>query len=285
MNILVSCNDNYVMPLKVMLHSFFESNPSPSAHHVYMLQSDLSPKGDEEVRSLVEGFGGEYHSIAVDSSPYEGADTRIHISKETYYRLLAASCLPSDVHRILWLDADLIVRKPLDPLFEVDLEGRWAAACGYGPLMQKLIHDNAVSIGLSDPDMYFNAGVMLYDLDKFRNQDFMAAQEEFFSKGRKLLFPGQDLVNTLFDGHVKMVDYRLYNSMIHCIDTDDDLHFAEENAAIVHFPGQAKPWKFSDIHFAEEWAGIFRRCYGEKAPLRRMSYFMLQAMFNKANRK
>lgn len=284
MNILVSCNDNYVMPLKVMLYSFFESNPSSEPHHIYMLHSDLSGQGDEAVRAMVEGLGGVYHSISVDPDSYSGADTRIHISKETYYRLLASEYLPSDVRRILWLDADMIVRKPLDALYDADLEGNWAAACGYGPLMQQLIHDNAESIGLSDPDMYFNAGVMLYDLDKCREVDFMAMQQEFFSKGLKLLFPGQDLVNTLFDGHVKMMDYRLYNSMIHCIDGEDDLAYAEENAAIVHYPGQAKPWKFNDIHFSGEWEKAFRRCFGEKAPLRRMSYFMLQAMFNKANK-
>lgn len=272
------------MPLKVMLFSFFESNPSSSAHHIYMLQSELSAPADDLLRTMVEGLGGVYHSIAVDAETYSGADTRIHISKETYYRLLAAKYLPEDVERILWLDADMIVRKPLDELYDVDLEGNWAAACGYGPLMQKLIHDNAVSLGLSDPDMYFNAGMMLYDLVQCRQADFSARQEAFFSEGRKLLFPGQDLVNTLFEGHVKMMDYRLYNSMIHCIDGEDDLRYAEENAAIIHFPGQAKPWKFNDIHFAGEWEQVFRRCFGPSAPLRRMSYFMLQAMFNKAKK-
>lgn len=284
MNILVSCNDTYVMPLKVMLYSFFESNRSSSPHHIYMLQSDLSPQGNESVGSMVASLGGVYHSIDVDSGSYANADTRIHISKETYYRLLAARYLPVEVKRVLWLDADMIVRKPLDELYGVDLEGKWTAACGYGPVMQGLIHDNAVTIGLSDPDMYFNAGVMLYDLDKCRAADFTSMQEAFLSEGRKLLFPGQDLVNKLFDGHVKMMDYRIFNSMIHCIDGEDDLHYAQDHAAIVHFPGQAKPWKFNDIHFAAEWEAVFRRCLGDDAPLRRMSYFALQAMFNKVKK-
>jgi len=282
MNVLASCNDNYAMPLKVMLFSFFESNPSSPAHHIYMFHSDLSASADESFRLMVENFGGTYHSITVDPDAYSGADTRIHISKETYYRLLASRYLPSEVDRILWLDADIIVRKPIDGLYNMDLGDNWAAACGYGPLMHRLIYDNAESLGMKDPDRYFNAGVMLFDLNKCREVDFASRQKDFFSKGRKLLFPGQDLVNTLFESHVKLVDYRIFNSMIHCIDGEDDLRYAEENAAIVHFPGQAKPWKFNDIHFAAEWEKTYRRCFGKDAPLRRISYFMLQAMFNKS---
>ena len=280
MNLLVSSNDAYLVPLKVMLHSFFTSNPSPIPHTVYMLHADLSERADGEVRSLVESFGGVYRSIPVDASAFEGAATRIHISRETYYRLLAAEYLPQEVDRVLWLDADLIVRKPLDGLYGLDLEGNWAAACSYGPQMLPLILRNAVSIGLSDPGSYFNAGVMLYDLGQCRKVDFAAARDAFFRVERKLLFPGQDLVNTLFDGHVRIVDWRVWNSMIHCIAGSEDLAYAREHAAIVHYPGQAKPWKFYDIHFADEWKRLFRECYGPDAPLRTMSYFALQALFN-----
>ena len=283
MNLLVSCNDHYLVPLQVMLHSFFESNPSSSPHRICLLHAGLSARADDQVRELVERHGGEYLSLAVDPTPFEGAATRIHISRETYYRLLAAGYLPQEMDRVLWLDADLIVRKPLDSLYRMDLEGNWAAACSYGSQMLPLILRNASALGLADPGKYFNAGVMLYDLDACRKVDFDTPREAFFRKDRHLLFPGQDLVNTLFEGHVKIVDYRIWNSMIHCIRGPEDLEYARAHAAIVHFPGQAKPWKFNDIHFADEWERQYRDCYGPDAPLRRMSYFALQALFNKQN--
>ena len=90
MNILVSCNDNYLMPLEVMLKSFFDSNPSLIPHQIYMLRSALSKEADDELRSVVTSLGGEYFSILVDSSVFDGADTKAYISKETYFRLMAA---------------------------------------------------------------------------------------------------------------------------------------------------------------------------------------------------
>lgn len=280
MNILISCDDNYLMPQKVALHSFFESNPSSCPHVVYMLRSNLSEGAEGELRSLVESFGSRYVSVAVDPKTFEGAGTKSYISIETYYRLLAAYYLPPEVDRVLWLDSDILVRKSLDDLYGMDFEGNWAIACSYGPKMLPLIRKNAVAIALSDPDKYFNAGVMLYDLEACRGADLASIQAEYLSKDRKLMFPGQDLVNNVFDGHVKIVDYRHWNSMIHCVADKVDLEYSKANAAIVHFPGRAKPWEFSDIHFADEWMDAFRRCNGENAVLDRMSYFGLVSSFS-----
>ena len=285
MNILVSCNDNYLMPLEVMLKSFFDSNPSPIPHQIYMLRSALSKEADDELRSVVTSLGGEYFSILVDSSVFDGADTKAYISKETYFRLMAADYIPKEIRRILWLDADIIVRKSLKELYEVDLEGKWAAACSYGPSMISLIRRNAESLGLSQPGNYFNAGVMLYDLDAIRNADINSARDVFLSenKDRKLMFPGQDLVNAVFDGHVKIVDYRLWNSMTHCIARKEDLVYAKENAAILHFPGRAKPWLFNDIHFADEWDEVYKGLYHKDFQKERLSYFSLKALFGDNN--
>ena len=162
------------------------------------------------------------------------------------------------------------------------LRGLAAAACGYGPAMEQLIRDNAVRLGLTHPETYFNAGVMLMDLNVCRNA--LSADELTRIAAERtgdFLFPGQDTVNLFFDGRVRLLDYRYYNCMTHCIVTPEDLAFAEENALIVHFPGEAKPWRFDDIHFADEWADWYRMCFGARAPLHRMSYFRLKALYDR----
>ena len=198
---------------------------------------------------------------------------------------MAADYIPKDIDRILWLDADILVRKSLKELYNTDLEGKWAAACSYGPSMISLIRRNAESLGLSQPGNYFNAGVMLYDLDACRKADLNSARDAFLSenKDRKLMFPGQDLVNAVFDGQVKIVDYRLWNSMTHCIARKEDLVYAKEHAAIVHFPGRAKPWSFNDIHFADEWDEVYKRLYNKDFQKERLSYFSLKALFGDNN--
>lgn len=282
MNLLISCNDNYLMPLEVMLHSFFKSNPSEDPHRVFMLRGSLTKEADGRINDLVSSSGGIYYSITVDSTDFDSAKTKSYISKETYFRILAADYLPEDIDRVLWLDADVLVRKPLDKLYNIDLEDNWAAACSYGPLMLSTIRRNAESLGLSDPDSYFNAGVMLYDLKACRKADLQSAWKAFLSKERNLMFPGQDLMNTVFDGHVKIVDYRIWNSMTHCIANKEDYDYAKENAAIVHFPGRAKPWEFNDIHFSDEWMEVYRRVFGDNKEPERTSYFAIKSVFRES---
>ena len=285
MNILISCNDQYTMPVMVMLTSLFSAGCSPEKDPctIYMLESELSDAANNRIEKLVTQYGGVYVRIHLSEDLFALSKTRSHISKETYYRLLAAQYLPAQLDRILWLDADLIVRSGIRAFYETPFDGSMAVACGYGPAMQELIRGNAVSLGLKSPETYFNAGVMLMDLDACReriSEDSLlrlSAQENTAG----LLFPGQDVVNLIFDGCVKLADYRLYNCMTHCIVSGEDLAFAKERAKIVHFPGAAKPWKFHDIPFADEWMEWYAQCFGDPSKLRRMSYFRLKELYEK----
>ena len=55
MNILVSCNDQYMMPLSVLLGSLLENNPGQ--HADYFMWSDVSEYNRALVERLVEGHG------------------------------------------------------------------------------------------------------------------------------------------------------------------------------------------------------------------------------------
>ena len=285
MNFLVSCNDRYAMPLTVMLTSLLSTNPASSGdgHTVYMLESELSDEANGRIADTATRLGAAYIRIRLTQDAFAAAKTRPHITKETYYRLLAAQFLPQSLDRVLWLDADLIVRGGLRAFYDTDLGGTWAAACGYGPAMQAVIRSNADSLGMQYSDRYFNAGVMLMDLAACRQEITADTLARFADPAKTdgLLFPGQDVVNLLFDGHVTLRDYRLYNCMTHCIASAGDLSYAKEHAKIVHFPGAAKPWKFHDIHFADEWMDWYKVCFGEAATLPRMSYFRLKALYDK----
>ena len=115
MNILVSCNDHYGMPLMVMLTSLLSTNPcnAEKEHMVYMLEANLSDSMNERIADCVRRFHAGYERLHLPDDPFISAKTKPYISKETYYRLLAAEYLPKDIERILWLDGDIIVRKDI----------------------------------------------------------------------------------------------------------------------------------------------------------------------------
>ena len=319
MNLLVSSNDNYKIPTMVMLTSFFDANPpavpaeagaasvpagaaeaggtgmaedvpaeaGAAGHTVYMLESSLSAGAEEEIRGLIRRRGSRYVGIHIPEDLFSGAKTKPYISRETYYRLLAAKYLPAEEERVLWLDSDILVRKDLRGFYGTEFGESMAAACGYGPAMRDLILDNARALGLAHPEGYFNAGVMLMNLRAMRNtvDEGMLAELAAGERTQTFRFPGQDVVNLVFDGRAKLADYRIYNCMIHSIEGPEDLEEARRNAAVIHYAGEAKPWKFSDIHFADEWMDKYRECFGDSAELKRMSYFRLKALFSRGRQQ
>lgn len=275
-NVLVAINSAYLLPLTVMLESLFDNN---SNIDIYLLYSDLK---DEELTALgdfIRSKNSVLFPLKIEGETFISAPTLKYISKETYYRLLAAELLPNTVDRLLWLDADIIVAKNIAKFYNTDFEGNCLVACSYGTPMKKTIADNCYRLGIADSSKYFNAGVLLYNMEALRKINVKKLIDKCFKEQTKLRFPGQDVTNLIFYDQVKIVDYRYYNAMIHCIANPEELQFMRENAAIIHFPGEAKPWKFNDLPFSDLWLKYYNRSPYGQTPLRRNSYFRLKAAF------
>lgn len=281
MNVLVSTNDAYVMPLAVLLQSLFETNPG---HHVvYLLCNDLSADNRSLLSGMAEAAGSELVAVEVAEDAFRGLPTKNYISRETYYRLLAAELLPADVSRVLWLDADMVVCGPLDELYERDMGSKAVVACPHGSLMRPQIAAGVAALGMEHPEAYFNAGMMLCNLDAWRALDVPGRIRAALSQPRELQFPGQDLTNLVFDGQVITEDWRRWDCMTHSI-LPEDVPELREVARIVHFVGRAKPWKFTDIPLGDVWMDFYQRSPFGTRPLRRTSLAMLRKLYERTGR-
>jgi len=95
------------------------------------------------------------------------------MSVATYYRLLVTGLLPSAVSRAIWIDCDLVVTDDLARLWDMDLAGRHALAVqDHGvPFVSSPGVSHYERLGLRADHGYFNAGVMLLDLDLLRKDE------------------------------------------------------------------------------------------------------------------
>ena len=124
------------------------------------------------------------------------------MSVATDYRLLVTGPLPSAVSRAIWLDCDLVVTDDLARLWDMDLAGRHALA----------VQDHGVPfvyspggvaqyerLGLPADDGYFNAGVMLLDLDSFARTDSRAG-DHILQHRDTVVFWDQEALNAVLAG-------------------------------------------------------------------------------------
>lgn len=168
----------------------------------------------------------------------------------TFARLLVPTILPGRVRRALYLDADVLVRRDLAPLFEIDLgDAPLAAVRDWG------IQSTASSLsGIRDRSSarpYFNAGVLVFDTAAARaGRVGMRALEYIAADAHPLRFDDQDALNATVDRWHELD--REWNVQLHGITfakrqllTDRGGYRAERavyrRAAVLHFT-RTKPW-------------------------------------------
>ena len=247
-SILAALDEHYLPQLQVLLTSLRLNNPGEHMD-LYLLQSAVSPEGLAGVERLCAAFGYGFFPVRVDDALFQGAPVSRQYPKEMYYRLLAGQLLPAEMHRVIYLDPDILVINPLRPLWELDLAGRMFAAAAHTGKTELANSVNQVRLGTNHN--YFNSGVLLIDLDAARRWIDPAALFAFTKKhARELLFPDQDLLNMLYgervlalDDAVWNYDARNFNNYYLRSGGDCDMDWVLTHTAVLHFCGKSKPWK------------------------------------------
>lgn len=250
MNLLVTLNSNYIYPLCVMLHSLSETNTG-NRFDIYVIYSSLTEDDFNMMKKALGNADAQIHPILVNDSIFDSAPVLSRISRETYYRLLISDLIPDDVHRILYIDPDTVVIRDLSGFYNTDLKGNVLAAGTH--MFGAVRRFNTLRLKLDRNSHYFNAGIMLIDVDKWKAEAPVKRILDFISANiKKLKLGDQDVVNMMFEGKILFVDERLYN-------LDEKIFFAKQfrlytrepinlqwvrdNTVIIHYNGKHKPWR------------------------------------------
>jgi lipopolysaccharide biosynthesis glycosyltransferase len=252
MNIVCTTDGNYLRHCVAMLESLWEHNPEADMH-VYLIYDNV----DSHKLSLAAGY---LHSflpglslMQASAKPLTGFPVSGHGSVAAYFRLLLPAMLPMSVERFVFIDADTIVVDSISPLWELPLEGRALAAVGEHRLS---CQDHGYEFG-----GYFNSGIMVVDLNKWRQSDLLERGRRFASENPgRLRHWDQDVLNHVFEADWLPLPDR-WNACPHlfglCRDYDAigyKFNAAEKeaysNPAIIHFagPGPIKPWNAQCQH-------------------------------------
>lgn len=245
-NILVTLDKNYIPPLRVLIHSMVRADPQ-THYTLYVAHSSLTADDIAQIRKGVPEVRCTVCPVLVQADVLGDAPVLRRLSKETYYRLLAASYLPQTVQRVLYLDPDICVIRPLTSFYNMDLQGKLMAGAGH--LSGLLRWANFKRLHIRKNEDYINAGVLLMDLAKLRALDNTQDILDYVAKhSRKLLLGDQDVINAYYDGRILAVDARVYNLdekyfAIQQKQGKIDLNWVKQNTVLIHYNGSEKPWR------------------------------------------
>lgn len=259
--ILCATDDNYAPYCGIMLTSLLENNPGP--FHVYIAHDgSISNKNRRRLDKLAKRYGVEIILKEVDAEPLDrfplnkrlGRDGHSWVTLPTYFRLLAAEILPPEAHSVLYLDCDIIVNGDISSLWDIDLSGKALAGCP-----DDYSSGNCKRLNYPPEFGYINAGVSLYNLDYWRENDVFGQFATYAEKHREeLLMMDQDIINGVFwDRKLTLLErFNFLVSFLYmkCWSTYskeymEHLRTEEANSVIIHYDTEAKPWDFHYFGF------------------------------------
>jgi len=265
MNIVCATDDNFVQHCCIMLVSLLCNNKDVN---IYILTEGLTEEHRQIIETEVRDKGGKVSFCIVNSSlienlPMSKVEGLNHISRATYYRLLISDILPSEVHRVLYLDCDIVVNDSLEEFWNIDLTDKAIAAVpqiGSGYECERL--------GYPIEDGYFNAGVTLMNLDYCREHNVTSTFFEYVASNHdRLRFNDQDVLNgVLHDKCVHMLPQWNMTSACYAYDLEkrgdkrkgriinaytkekENIRQRGMNPCIVHYVSRPKPWNDNCVH-------------------------------------
>jgi lipopolysaccharide biosynthesis glycosyltransferase len=252
MDIVVCTDHRFVMPTGVMMYSLCSNNPEADVTIHVLIDDNVTEKDKEDLTTTISRFpNGKVLFYNVDLSllpAFPSLEKRQgEISKAAYYRLMLSEILPESVHKVLYMDGDLIVRGSLSPLWDTDLTGYAIAAVPDGvggdiEIFNRLRYPFEIG--------YFNSGVMLVNLDYWREHAVINEFYDFIkTRAEDIALWDQDVLNFVFQDRKTSLPIK-YNFTSGFLfkppkfdywKNEKEFKEALQNPVVVHFAGD-KPW-------------------------------------------
>lgn len=246
---------NYLRGTMAAVFSMLQHSTCPENLKFHFLSAHTAPKLFSSIKSTFPYLN--FKTYAFDSNRVRGKISRsIRQALDqpmNYARIYLADILPSDMGRVIYLDSDLVVVDDIAKLWGVDMEDKVVAAPEY---CQANFTQYFTDAFWSDPDLsktfqgrnpyYFNTGVMVVDVDKWRKGGYTQKVEEWMALQKRVrLYHLGSLPPFLlvFAGNIKAVDHR-WN--LHGLGGDNfegrcrSLHPGP--ISLLHWSGKGKPW-------------------------------------------
>jgi lipopolysaccharide biosynthesis glycosyltransferase len=247
-NICFCIDENYVDYLSVVLRSISDTNRS-NRIDFYIISNGLSIHSMDKLLGCVQRSNFRLFFVSSSDEDISNLEAGGHISSATYIRFDIPYLL-KHLDKVIYLDADLIVKDDLFDLWQTEIDGFFVGAVT-NPFFERY-----ESINLAGENGYFNAGVLIINTKMWREFKVKEYALKFLNeyKNNAIMFD-QDALNYVFRGNWKSLSVRWniqtsYLQSFRKLNVTDrfEIGNALKHPGIIHFSSASKPWNFLDSH-------------------------------------
>ncbi|WP_323735598.1 glycosyltransferase family 8 protein [Methanosphaera sp. ISO3-F5] len=259
-NIVYASDDNYVPYLLVSLNSLFENNNQIKLN-IFILSNEISDNNQNQIKKLsskysnVHVFFIELKNI-INKIQFDNSNELLDINLTSYCRLFMEELLPKNISKIIYFDCDSLIVSSLKELWNIDISKYFCA----GVLDPTPVYYKKI-IGLNENDIYINAGMLLINLDKWREFNLSKKFLKFLEEHKHLnIHHDQGVINGVLKDEILVISPKFnYLGPFHGKDYKTTLKWygvsysfydqnvmneAQNNPVFIHFSGRSieRPW-------------------------------------------
>lgn len=256
MDIVYIATNSYTSLLGISMTSLLENTKAFAKLKLHILSPDLNAENKKLLLDLCLGYNRSvsFYDISGFEKAFPFSFNTSGFHPIVLARLLMADYLPNTLETVLYLDCDVIVSGSILSLETIALEGHAFAAVpelAMPPAQKK-------HIGLQPEDQYYNAGIMLINLNYWRKNNLKQQCFDYYaSMNGNLLYSDQDILNHCCKGHIFPLSHRYnlppvlryfpryfikrYQPAYYEVSREAYLDVLK-NPSMIHFLGDERPW-------------------------------------------
>lgn len=246
--IFFAIDDGYIPFLAVAIKSLIENASKEYEYIIKVLHTNVKEKNVRKIKKFetenvnIEFVNLSYYIKKVQDKLY----TRDYYTNTTYFRMFLPELYPQ-YDKALYLDSDIVVLGDISQLYNTEIGTNLVAAAPDDIIQyNKVFQEYAEKVvGVVKYQNYFNAGILLMNLDQLRKFNFQDKFLYLLGTVKFSVAQDQDYLNRLCKGRVTLINNQwdimpVINRKIN-----------KEDIKIIHYNFAYKPWRFEDVQYKE----------------------------------
>lgn len=257
MNLVFSTDNNYCVPLYASLNSFFRHNGEN--HSISIIYNNINETNKEKIDTLIKTNNSkctwiEYSVLTKGMPEVEGFP-------ESAFARLYLENLPEELDKVLYVDCDTAFNDNIDDLWNKDISEFYLAA-----VLDMVKPHFRSQIGLPMDALYYNSGLLLINLKKWRKENISKQFSDFIISFKgSVPHNDQGVINAVCKGEILTLKphYNITTGMLSLNWKEIIQHYslqnfynepqfqdAVNNPIIVHFTEGVfgRPWQSKSNH-------------------------------------
>ncbi|ETP71021.1 LPS:glycosyltransferase, partial [Lachnospiraceae bacterium JC7] len=135
MNYFFLSDEKFAEVFAVAVYSLFEQHRHVEDLRVFLVENKITEESKKKLKSIADEFDRKIEFVPMpDIKAMIGKDMYIPhtLNMVDFARLFAGDILPTDVEKVVQLDCDIVIRHPLDELWNFELGDNYCAMINEG---------------------------------------------------------------------------------------------------------------------------------------------------------